>query len=65
MGLVQGVHAEAQNSGKEAPEMAHQEYKPGRHGFAVRGNSDSLQEKKCLVDSVTQVLTWLGHTLHG
>ncbi|KAL3433955.1 hypothetical protein BDV09DRAFT_205060 [Aspergillus tetrazonus] len=61
--MVKGVHADNKASGREVPEMAHHEYKPGRHGFAVRGNPDDPQERKCLEDSVTQVLTWFGRWL--
>jgi hypothetical protein len=45
------------------PEMVHKVYKPGRHGFAVRGNPDDPLERACLEDSVTQVLTWMGRWL--
>lgn len=63
MNMVKCLHADNKASGREVPEMAHHEYKPGRHGFAVRGNPDDQQERKCLEDSVTQVLTWFGQWL--
>lgn len=55
---VEAVHAKAEKAGKKVPEMEHRVYKPGRHGFAVRGNPDDPQERACLEDSVTQVLEW-------
>jgi dienelactone hydrolase len=63
MNMVKGVHADNKASGREVPGIAHHEYKPGRHGFAVRGNPDDPQERKYLEDSVTQVLTWFGRWL--
>ncbi|KAH8645445.1 Alpha/Beta hydrolase protein [Xylariales sp. PMI_506] len=42
----------------DLPEMEHKVYRPGRHGFAVRGNPDDPLERKCLEDSLTQVLDW-------
>lgn len=62
-GKVEEVHAKAKNEGKKVPEMEHKVYKPGRHGFAVRGNPDDPLEKACLEDSVTQVLSWFGRWL--
>lgn len=44
--------------GREGPEMQHRVYRPGRHGFAVRGNPDDPEERKCLEDSERQVLEW-------
>jgi dienelactone hydrolase len=58
MGNVEGIHAKAKESGREVPEMEHKAYKPGRHGFAVRGNPDDTLEKACLEDSLNQVLNW-------
>ncbi|KAK4692991.1 hypothetical protein P7C71_g4316, partial [Lecanoromycetidae sp. Uapishka_2] len=55
---VQDIHAKAKEGGRKLPEMEHKVYKPGRHGFAVRGNPEDPQEKACLEDSVTQVLSW-------
>jgi len=46
-----------------APEMEHKVYKPGRHGFAVRGNPDDPLERACLEDSEKQVLGWFGRWL--
>ncbi|KKK17017.1 hypothetical protein ARAM_003403 [Aspergillus rambellii] len=63
MAAVQGLHASLAKTGRELPDMAHQEYKPGRHGFAVRGNPDDPLERACLEDSVTQVLTWFARWL--
>lgn len=62
-GKVENVHAKDRESGKKMPEMEHKVYKPGRHGFAVRGNPDDPQERACLEDSVTQVLDWFGRWL--
>ena len=57
-GLVEGVHGRAEKAGRDLPEIEHKVYRPGRHGFAVRANPDDPQERKCLEDSVTQVLDW-------
>jgi len=62
-GKVEEIHEKAKKAGRKVPEMEHKIYKPGRHGFAVRGNPDDPQERACLEDSVTQVLTWLGKWL--
>ncbi|KAK1065884.1 hypothetical protein LTR74_007598 [Friedmanniomyces endolithicus] len=62
-GKVEGIHAGDKKAGKVVPEMVHNVYKPGRHGFAVRGNPDDAQERKCLEDSTTQVLEWFGKYL--
>ncbi|KAF2667748.1 alpha/beta-hydrolase [Microthyrium microscopicum] len=45
-------------AGRKVPEMEHKVYKPGRHGFSVRGNPDDPEERKCLEDSLAQVLDW-------
>lgn len=58
-GKVEDVHEAATKSGRKVPDMDHKVYTPGRHGFAVRGNPDDPQERACLEDSVTQVLTWM------
>ena len=58
-GQVEAIHAKAKKAGKQLPEIEHKVYEPGRHGFAVRGNPDDPQEKKCLEDSMTQGLEWL------
>lgn len=60
---VEEIHAGEVAAGKTVPEMEHKVYKPGRHGFAVRGNPDDPLEKACLEDSVTQVLDWFGRWL--
>ena len=52
------IHAKAQKAGRTVPEMEHKAYTPGRHGFAVRGNPDDPQERKCLEDAEAQVLAW-------
>ena len=64
-GKVEDVHAAKAKEGKTLPEIEHKVYKPGRHGFAVRGNPDDPQERKCLEDSVTQVLEWFKRWLWG
>ncbi len=58
-GKVEECHAEARKKGKKVPQMEHKIYKPGRHGFAVRGNPDDPQERECLEDLVTQAMDWL------
>ncbi|KAH7086567.1 Alpha/Beta hydrolase protein [Paraphoma chrysanthemicola] len=60
---VESVHEDAKKAGKKVPEMEHIAYKPGRHGFAVRGNPDDPQERKCLEDSEAQALKWLAKWL--
>lgn len=62
-GKVEDVHAKAKAAGKTVPEMVHQVYKPGRHGFAVRGNPDDPLERACLEDSMNQVLAWFDRYL--
>ena len=62
-GKVEEIHAKAKKAGRKLPEMEHKVYKPGRHGFAVRGNPDDSLERACLEDSVTQVLNWFGRWL--
>jgi len=57
-GKVEEIHAKEQKAGRTVPEMEHKVYKPGRHGFSVRGNPDDPLERACLEDSVTQVLDW-------
>ncbi|KAL9079818.1 MAG: hypothetical protein Q9157_001327 [Trypethelium eluteriae] len=58
-GQVEKAHENARRAGRKVPEMEHKVYKPGRHGFAVRGNPDDPQERKCLEDSERQALEWL------
>ncbi|OAK97797.1 alpha/beta-hydrolase [Phaeosphaeriaceae sp. SRC1lsM3a] len=60
---IEGIHEQEKKQGKEVPEMKHVAYKPGRHGFAVRGNPDDPQERKCLEDSEKQALEWMGKWL--
>jgi dienelactone hydrolase len=60
---VEDVHASARKAGRKVPEMEHRVYKPGRHGFAIRGNPDDPQERACLEDSEKQTLHWLGRWL--
>ena len=62
-GQIEEFSAKAAQSGTKLPELEHKVYVPGRHGFAVRGNPDDPQERKCLEDSVTQVLTWMNRWL--
>jgi dienelactone hydrolase len=62
-GKIEGIHADAEKAGKKVPEMEHVAYKPGRHGFAVRGNPDDPAERKCLEDSEKQALAWLDRWL--
>ncbi|KAK0623759.1 dienelactone hydrolase [Immersiella caudata] len=62
-GKVEAIQEAEKKDGREVPEVEHRVYKPGRHGFAVRGNPDDEQERKCLEDSVTQVLEWFAKWL--
>ncbi|KAH7024366.1 dienelactone hydrolase [Microdochium trichocladiopsis] len=62
-GKVKELQAEEAKAGRKVPEVEHKIYTPGRHGFAVRGNPDDPAEKKCLEDSVQQVLTWFDRWL--
>lgn len=57
-GEIEALHAKAEKAGRTLPETEHKAYKPGRHGFSVRGNPDDPQERKCLEDSEAQVLAW-------
>lgn len=57
-GQVEDVHAKATKSGRKLPEIEHQVYRPGRHGFGVRGNPDDPQERKAMEDSEAQALAW-------
>lgn len=60
---VEAIHEKERVAGEKVPEMEHKVYKPGRHGFAVRGNPDDPAEKACLVDSEKQALTWFDRWL--
>lgn len=62
-GKVEAIHERENKGGRKVPDVDHKVYKPGRHGFAVRGNPDDPQEKACLVDSEKQVLEWFGRYL--
>ena len=62
-GKVENTHSKAKTAGRKVPEMEHKVYKPGRHGFAVRGNPDDPQERACLEDSMKQVLEWFARWL--
>lgn len=55
---ISDLHAKEKQDGRKVPETEHKVYEPGRHGFAVRGNPEDPQERKCLEDSVTQVVDW-------
>lgn len=57
-GKIEEIHAKAKEAGRTVPEMEHKVYKPGRHGFAVRGNPDDPLERACLEDSLKQGLDW-------
>jgi dienelactone hydrolase len=52
------IHAQEKKAGKQLPEIEHQVYKPGRHGFGVRGNPDDPAERACLEGTEKQVLDW-------
>lgn len=60
---VKEIQAAEAKTGRKVPEVEHKIYTPGRHGFAVRGNPDDPAEKKCLEDSLTQVLVWFDRWL--
>ncbi|KAF2477669.1 alpha/beta-hydrolase [Lindgomyces ingoldianus] len=62
-GKVEEIHSKAKKNGRKLPEIEHKVYKPGRHGFAVRGNPDDPLERACLEDSMTQGLDWLAKWL--
>jgi dienelactone hydrolase len=57
-GEVEAALEKVKKTGRSMPEIMHQVYNPGRHGFAIRGNPDDPQERKCLEDSEKQVLEW-------
>ncbi|KAM7200342.1 Alpha/Beta hydrolase fold [Naviculisporaceae sp. PSN 640] len=60
---IEGRVRKAGTGERTVPEMEHRVYKPGRHGFAVRGNPEDPAERACLEDSVTQVLEWFNKWL--
>lgn len=55
--------ANGDGAGRKLPEVEHQVYTPGRHGFAVRGNPDDPAERACLEGTERQVLEWFGRWL--
>ncbi|RAL08050.1 dienelactone hydrolase family protein [Aspergillus homomorphus CBS 101889] len=62
-GQMEEVHETERQKGRQLPEIQHQVYRPGRHGFAVRGNPDDPLERACLEDSEKQVLDWFARWL--
>ncbi|KAM0150930.1 hypothetical protein ACHAQE_000484 [Botrytis cinerea] len=62
-GIIEEIHQKEGEKGRKVPEMEHRVYKPGRHGFAVRGNPDDPLERACLEDSMKQGLEWMGKWL--
>ncbi|KAJ4290222.1 hypothetical protein N0V90_010437 [Kalmusia sp. IMI 367209] len=57
---IEEMEKKRKDAGETIPPVEHRVYKPGRHGFSVRGNPEDPAERKCLEDSVTQVLGWMG-----
>ncbi|KAF2646055.1 alpha/beta-hydrolase [Massarina eburnea CBS 473.64] len=62
-GKIEAIHEEEKGKGRKVPEMEHKVYKPGRHGFAVRGNPDDEDERAALEGSEKQALAWLAKWL--
>lgn len=62
-GKMEDVHAKTKAAGHKVPETEHVVYKPGRHGFAVRGNPEDPQERKILEDTEKQAIAWLNKWL--
>ena len=62
-GQTEEIYAKAAKDGKKLPEVEHRVYKPGRHGFSVRGNPDDPQERECLEGAERQVAEWFGRWL--
>jgi dienelactone hydrolase len=62
-GKVEAIHEKAKAAGEKVPEVEHKVYRPGRHGFAVRGNPDDPAERACLEDSEKQALAWFDRWL--
>lgn len=60
---IEAIHAKEAKAGRKVPDMEHKAYKPGRHGFAVRGNPDDAEERKCLEESEAQALAWFDRWL--
>lgn len=57
-GQIEAIIEKRRRGGEPVPEIEHQVYTPGRHGFSVRGNPEDPAEKKALEDSLAQVLKW-------
>lgn len=57
-GQVEQIHHKVRKAGRKVPEIEHRIYKPGRHGFSVRGNPDDPLERAALEDSEKQALDW-------
>ena len=57
-GQVEEIHTQRREKGESLPDIEYKTYTPGRHGFSVRGNPDDPKGRKCLEESVTQVLDW-------
>lgn len=57
-GKVEEICANQLRRGAQLPDMEHKTYKPGRHGFGVRGNPDDPLERACLEGAEAQVLSW-------
>ncbi|KAI8942670.1 hypothetical protein NX059_000721 [Plenodomus lindquistii] len=55
---VEDVHRKAGEKGRKVPVVEHRVYRPGRHGFGVRGNPDDPLERKAMEDSEAQALAW-------
>lgn len=56
---VEEVHAKEAADGRKMPEIEHQTYTPGRHGFAVRGNPDNPEERAILEGTEKQAMKWM------
>ena len=55
---VEEIHARRAKTAGPILAMEHKTYKPGRHGFGMRGNPDNPLERACLEGTETQVLGW-------
>jgi len=55
---VEETHAKFAAAGGKVLVTEHKTYKPGRHGFGVRGNPDDPAERACLEGTEKQVLDW-------
>jgi dienelactone hydrolase len=56
--MVEDIHTKVAAAGGKVPITEHKTYKPGRHGFGVRGNPDDPAERACLEGTEKQVLDW-------